>query len=157
PRIYEENRRGHPNLRLSQWGCYEGFAKFDQPKDLRFTFAGQVYGERIPACRYLRREAGLQVFGHMSGMVSTPSFLYWPLVRPAPVRFPSVSGPPLPFQGVNAIWNRTRVSYTPMEASVGAHVLQIKSRTFEMGLSGTLMLCKQAPDMERYYEPDKEF
>jgi spore maturation protein CgeB len=26
-----------------------------------------------------------------------------------------------------------------------------------MGLSGTLMLCEHSPDLERYYEPGKEF
>jgi spore maturation protein CgeB len=44
-----------------------------------------------------------------------------------------------------------------MEASLDPKILQIKSRTFEMGLSGTLMLCKQSPNLEQYYEPGKEF
>ena len=56
-----------------------------------------------------------------------------------------------------AIWNRTKVSYTPMSASVDSKLLQIKGRAFEMGLSGTLMLCRQSPNLERYYEPGKEF
>ncbi len=44
-----------------------------------------------------------------------------------------------------------------MEASVSADLLQIKSRTFEQGLSGTLMICRQSPNLERYYEPGREF
>ena len=35
-------------------------------------------------------------------------------------------------------------------------VLSVKSRTFEMGLSGTLMLCEHSPNLERYYEPGRE-
>src|SRR5437016_2509322 len=41
PHIYDQNRPAHPNLRLSQWGCLDGFGDFDRPKDLDFTFAGQ--------------------------------------------------------------------------------------------------------------------
>ena len=157
PHIYEANRDRHPNLRLSQWGCYEGFADFDCPKDYDFTFAGQVYGSRARDCRILARQGGLRVHGFMSGMVHTPAFLYWPGIRRVTARFPMIYGRPLPYREINAVWNRTRVSYTPMEASADATVLQIKSRAFEMGLSGTLMLCRLAPNLDRYYEPGKEF
>jgi spore maturation protein CgeB len=58
---------------------------------------------------------------------------------------------------MNEIWNRTKISYTPMGASVDQQLLSIKSRTFEMGLSGTLMLCQHSPNLEMYYEPNKEF
>jgi spore maturation protein CgeB len=44
-----------------------------------------------------------------------------------------------------------------MEASISAELLQIKSRVFEMGLSGTLMVCRLSPNLDRYYEPEKEF
>jgi spore maturation protein CgeB len=44
-----------------------------------------------------------------------------------------------------------------MGASRDPSVLQIKGRAFEMGLSGTLMLCEHVPGLERYYEPDREF
>lgn len=35
-------------------------------------------------------------------------------------------------------------------------VLSIKSRVFDMGRSGTLMLCEHSPNLERYYEPGRE-
>jgi len=44
-----------------------------------------------------------------------------------------------------------------MGASADPRLYQIKSRTFEMGLSGTLMVCQHSPNLERYYEPEKEF
>lgn len=157
PHIYEENRAAFPNLRLSQWGCYDRFAAFDRPKDLDFTFAGQVYGDRVRSCRYLAKRAGLRVYGFMSGQVHTPEFLYWPVIRKLTFRFPSIYGKPIHYQEINEVWNRSRISYTPMEASVNSDVLQIKSRAFEMGLSGTLMLCRLSPNLDRYYEPGKEF
>lgn len=155
--IYEENRVAYPNLRLTQWGCYAKFADFGRTKDLDFTFAGQIYGDRAQSCRYLAKKADLRVYGFMSGLVQTPAFLYWPLIRKVTFRFPSVYGRPLHYREINEIWNRSKISYTPMEASVSADILQIKSRAFEMGLSGTLMLCRLSPNLDRYYEPGKEF
>ena len=35
--------------------------------------------------------------------------------------------------------------------------MQIKSRTFDMGMSGTMMVCEWSPNLEKYYEPFKEF
>jgi spore maturation protein CgeB len=158
PRIYEQNRAQYPNLRLSQWGCFEHFGDFARPKDLDFTFAGQMHGDRVRSSRYLVKHAGLKVFGFMSGMVRTPRFLYWPVIRKVTFRFPSIYGAPFRHpRELNEIWNRSRISYTPMEASVSADILQIKSRAFEQGLSGTLMVCRQSPDLDRYYEPGKEF
>lgn len=157
PRIYEENRARHPNLRLSQWGCFDHFGDYGRTKDLDFTFAGQIYGDRVRSSRYLVKRAGLHVYGAMSGMVRTPGFLYWRGIRKITMRFPSVYGAPIHYRQINDIWNRSRISYTPMEASVSADILQIKSRAFEQGLSGTLMVSRQSPDLDRYYEPGKEF
>jgi len=157
PHIYEQHRASHPNLRLSQWGCFDGFADFGRTKDLDFTFAGQIYGDRARSSRYLARHAGLQVFGLMSGMVRTPAFLYWPGIRKMTTRFPRIYGAAMHYHEINEIWNRSRISYTPMEASVSADLLQVKSRTFEQGLSGTLMICRQSPNLERWYDPGKEF
>jgi len=67
-----------------------------------------------------------------------------------------LSGAAIHFREINAIWNRSRVSYTPMTGGPSGNVLSIKSRTFDMGLSGTLMLCEHSPNLERYYEPGKE-
>ena len=116
-----------------------------------------MYVTRSAAARYLAKHAGLRVYGFMSGMVRTPSFLYWPGLRTLTFRFPAIYGAPIQYDDINDIWNRSRISYTPMEASVGADLLQIKSRTFEQGLSGTLMVCRRSPNLELYYEPGKEF
>lgn len=155
--IYERNRARYTNLRLSQWGCFDSFGDFDRPKDLDFTFAGQIYGDRVRSSRYLAKHAGLRVYGFMSGMIRTPGFLYWPGIRKVTFRFPSIYGAPVHYDEINQIWNRSKISYTPMEASVDANILQIKSRTFEQGLSGTLMLCRPSPGLDEYYEPDQEF
>lgn len=156
PLVYEQNRVRFPNLRLSQWACLDGYGDFHRPKDLDFTFAGHVFGERIEATRTLARRAGLRAFGHMSGRVTQPELLYWPWIRKVTFRFPAIYGRSLRFEELHEIWNRSRISYTPMEC-IGADILQIKARTFEQALSGTLMICRQSPYLERYYEPGKEF
>jgi spore maturation protein CgeB len=152
PHIHEQAHREFPNLLLSQWGCYDRFADASRRKDLDFTFAGFIYGHRIDECRNLRRSAGLRCYGPGSGLVS----LNLPYFRGAG-RVAPLYGYALNFKQINDIWNRSRISYTPMGASANPHLYQIKSRTFEMGLSGTVMLCQHSPNLERYYEPEKEF
>lgn len=155
PHVYEANRNRHRNLLLSQWGCLGSYDDFDRPKDLDFTFAGQVYRSRVEECRTLRRAAGLRVFGLGSVRV------HWPLMNTRPGRAVARRVPgmnrAITFQEINAVWNRSKISYTPMGASTNPSLLQIKSRAFEMGLSGTLMLCQHSPNLERYYEPGREF
>jgi spore maturation protein CgeB len=153
PHIYEANRTRFPNLRLSQWGCYEPLADFDRPKDLDFTFLGRVYGQRFRDCRYLRKRAGLRVFGAGSRLV----MLGIPPFRGCG-RIPGLMGRAVAsYEDANSVWNRSRVSYTPLGASWDARILQLKGRVFQMGLSGTLMLCDAHPELARYYEPGKEF
>lgn len=157
PQVFEQNRARYPNLRLSQWGCLDGFGNYEKPKDIDFSFVGQTYRSRVRSLQYLMKNADLKVFGFMSGMVRTPAFLYWPVIRKVTFRFPAVYGAPLPYEELNDIWNRSRITYTPMEASADENILQIKGRTFEQGLSGTLMVCRQSLNLDRYYEPFKEF
>ena len=154
--VYEANRRRHPNLLLSQWGCLDTHADFGRAKDLPFTFAGQVYTNRVADCLYLKRKAGLQVFGLGAIRVRYPL-----LASRAAYRFVARNLPrlnrPLAFEQVHDVWNRSRVSFAPMGSSTDAARLQVKGRVFEMGLSGTLMLSQRGPDIERFYEPGKEF
>lgn len=153
PAIYEANHHRVPNLLLSQWGCYEPLARFDQPKDLSFTFLGRIYGRRYHDCRFLRKEAGLQVLGSGSRLIA----LGIPPFRGCG-RIPGLMGPPVAdYADANALWNRSRVSFTPLGSSLDPNILQLKGRVFQMGLSGTLMLCDRHPELSRYYEPDKEF
>lgn len=151
--IYEANRVKAPNLLLSQWGCYDRLADFSRTKDVAFSFVGRVYGSRYPDCRFLHRKAGLRVFGSGSRLVS----LGIPPFRGCS-RIPGLMGPPiLDYADVNAVWNRTRVSYTPLGSSADPALFQVKGRVFQMGLSGTLMLCDDHPEIARYYEPGKEY
>ena len=151
PHIYEQNRFQCPNLLLSQWACPGQFSEYGRRKDINFSFAGSIYGERNSACRYLRRKAGLVCFGRGSRMVR----LGLPYFRGA-FKCPWLSGTALEIQGVYDVWNRSRISYTPLEACTGRKVLQIKGRIFEMGLSGTMVLCEQSLLLERYYQPGRE-
>jgi hypothetical protein len=152
PHIYEQNRSQYPNLLLSQWACPRQFSDYWREKDIAFSFAGSIYGRRNRACRYLRSKAGLVCFGRGSRLVR----LGLPYFRGV-FKFPWLAGIALEFQAIYDIWNRSRISYTPLEGSKGEKFLQIKGRVFEMGLSGTLMLCEHSPNLGRYYEPGKEF
>jgi hypothetical protein len=152
PDIYEANRRRYPNLLLSQWGCYPIYADFSRTKDIEFSFVGQIYGARNQACRFLSKKVGLRYFGPGARLAA----LGLPHVRGI-LRFPFLAGRPVTFAQVHEIWNRSRISYTPMGAGPNCKMLQVKSRAFDMGLSGTLMLCELSPNLERYYDPGREF
>src|SRR6266568_137734 len=152
PHIYEQNRTQYPNLLLSQWACPGQFSDYGRKKDIAFSFAGGIYGKRNRACRYLRSKAGLVCFGRGARLVR----LGLPYFRGA-FKFPWLAGTALEFEAVYDIWNRSRISYTPLDGGKGGKFLQVRGRVFEMGLSGTLMLCEHSPNLERYYEPGKEF
>jgi hypothetical protein len=152
PAIYAANKGQFPTLLLSQWGCYDRFGRTNEQKDLDFTFAGMLYGNRLSACRQLRTAAKLRTFGPGSGLAN----LGLPYFRGAG-RIPWLYGKALHFEGINDVWNRTRVSYTPLGASVDDGLLQIKSRVFEMGLSESLMLCERSPLLDQYYTDGREY
>jgi Glycosyl transferases group 1 len=151
PHIYERHRTIYPNLLLSQWGCLGPFSDFGRKKDIDFSFAGAVYATRISACRYLQRRAGLKCFGRGARLLR----LGVPYFRGV-FRLRWIAGAALGFDEINDVWNRTRVSYTPMTGGPDGEVLSLKSRMFDMGLSGTLMLCEHSPNLELYYEPGRE-
>jgi hypothetical protein len=153
--IFEANRRSHPNLLLSQWGCTGLYDGLNRAKDIGISFVGSCYGNRAEQVRLLRRKVGLVARG--KGVTTWASRwkarIAWRLfgVRDTGEHFL------LPDQdAVNAFWNRSRVSFTPLEASASPG-LQIKARVFDMGLSGTVMLCSKAPDLYEFYEPGQEF
>ena len=154
--VYEANRATHRNLVLSQWGCLDTYADFARPKDLDFTFAGQIYTSRVADCLRLKRHAGLKVFGLGSIRIRYPFLAPRPVYKFVAEKFPFVNRP-LEFKQVHEIWNRSKVSYVPLGASTNPKLLQVKGRVFEMGASGTMMLAQRSGDLERFYEPGKEF
>lgn len=151
PHVHEHNHSQYSNLLLSQWGCSGLFVGHGIAKDIDFSFAGSIYGERNKACRYLQHNAGLVSFGRGARLVR----LGMPYFRGA-FKFPWLAGNPLEMQGVYDVWNRSRISYTPLESSQGSKFLQVKGRIFEMGLSRTLVLCENTSLLDRYYEPGRE-
>ncbi|HZK82082.1 MAG TPA: glycosyltransferase [Humisphaera sp.] len=156
PHIYEAHRKQFPNLLLNQWGALDTYADFGRTKDLDFTFAGQVYRNRAPELRKLWLKAGLKVQGMGSLRIWCTPLNHRGFRDVAAKVFPSIKRA-MAFAEVHEIWNRSKISYTPLGASVNPGLLQIKGRVFEMGLSGTLMLCQHSPALERYYECGKEY
>jgi spore maturation protein CgeB len=150
PQIFERNRVAYPKLLLSQWACLRA-TEAPLGKDIDFSFAGAVYKIRNAQCRALRKQAGLRCFGRGARMAN----LGIPYFRGA-FRLPWLAGEAIDFASINEVWRRTRVSYTPLGGGPNGEVLSLKSRIFDMGCSGTLMLSEHAPDLERYYEPGRE-
>ena len=153
--IYEAHRSRHPNLLLSQWGCTGASDGWDTPKDISVSFVGACYNDRVAQVRLLRRKLGMVAYGR--GVTTWRSRwkarLAWRLlgIRDKGEDFL------LPDQeAVKGIWNRSRLSFTPLEASRGGGV-QIKARVFDMGLSGTVMLCNRNPALYEFYEPETQF
>lgn len=151
PSVYERHRGEVPNLLLSQWACLGTYAEARAVRDIPFSFAGMVYPTRVSRLRELRRRAGLRVYGKGARLVRLPL----PPMRGLH-RLRILAGAPIDFAAINDVWNRTMVSFTPLQGGPDGAVLSLKSRIFDMGLSGTVMLCEHAPDLERYYEPGTE-
>ncbi len=154
--VYEENKGGHANLLLSQWGCTGFDPGLDAFKDIDFSFVGLCYDQRLEQVKYLQQKTGLQPFGK-NAPVPTP------LHQRALRKLSKIAGqhyiafPELPDQtAVKAIWNRSRISFTPLKASKGDG-LQIKARVFDMGLSGSVMICNRNEALHEFYKPGEEF
>jgi hypothetical protein len=157
--IYDAHRATHSNLLLSQWACSGLFDGSRQKKDIPISFVGLRYGIREAQISRLRRVGKLITYGGgFSGAEGDDGGFKWRLRRTltAQLRLPLVETP-LTYAGINAIHNRTRISFTPLEASVSPTVLQVKARVFDMGLSGTLMLCNRNPQLQEFYEAGKEY
>jgi hypothetical protein len=155
--IYEANKLVHPNLLLSQWACTGLFDGTHTRKDIPFSFVGGIYSERIALLQTLATRRQLKIF---SRTTLPPRSLLRKVLRKIArglygARLTEANHF-LNYPDVNAIWNRTQVSLTPLQASRSGH-LQIKGRVFEMGCSGTVMLCDCNPALVEFYEPGKEF
>lgn len=155
--VYEANKGKHPNLVLNQWGCTGLNEGISVEKDIGVSFVGYCYGERRQHIEHLQKTLGLVAYGK-----NVPSPRNWKTQIKRNVarlfRIPW-NGPnlELPDQdAVKNIWNRSRISFTPLEASTSGK-LQIKARVFDMGLSGTLMLCNRNEALHEFYEPGKEY
>jgi hypothetical protein len=165
PQVFQRNKSKYQNLLHAQWACTGFWNGMETKKDIPFSFVGQFYGKREEQVARLKK-IGLQSFGMGSGNLSDPearpegfrklknqlSNAFIKRFRPELARELSI----LNFEQVNKLWNRTRVSFTPLDSSTG-NVIQIKSRVFDMGLSGTVMLAHRSDTLDCYYEPDKEY
>lgn len=155
--IYEANRLNYPNLLLSQWGCTGMFEGLQVAKDIDISFVGFCYGKRFHQIDTLRRKFSFVTYGKYM----RPKYAFFKKIQKCIVRgfrIPWVEKDLiLPDQtAVKQIWNRSKISFTPLDNSKGDG-LQIKARVFDMGLSGTVMLCSKNPGLYEFYEPGKEF
>ena len=165
PLVYDREKKIHPTILHAQWACTGFWNGMKQKKDIDFSFVGQVYGTRLEQLEQLKQKTGIEVFGKGSGrVVASTGPVDGSLSAQAKAKIkqvlqrylPSGTDDTISFEEVNGLWNRSRVSFTPLDSSQGG-VHQIKSRIFDMGLSGTLMLSHTAPYLDTYYEPNKEY
>lgn len=177
--IYDQNKASYSNLLHAQWACTGFWDGSGIKKDIDFSFAGQVYGKRAKQVNYLRKHSGLVAFGKGSGTFTsdladqnnstTQKTSLKQTLKPKIKKSVRKYTPKLlirgffasdfdiiSFEQINAIWNRTKVSFTPLDSSDGS-TLQIKSRVFDMGLNGTMMLAQNNSVIADYYEPNKEY
>ncbi|MGA2230680.1 MAG: glycosyltransferase [Tepidisphaeraceae bacterium] len=149
--VYAREKPAHPNLLHAQWACTGFWDGRSTPKDVDFSFAGQYHGRRREQAQFLAKSAGLAAFG----MGAKDLNVAVPARLPDDLKAPMYQTT-LHFESINKVWNRSRISFTPLDSSDGS-TMQIKSRVFDMGLSGTLMLAPAAAPVARYYEPGKEY
>ncbi|HET9221563.1 MAG TPA: glycosyltransferase [Roseiflexaceae bacterium] len=167
PEVYANNRSSFPNLLHAQWACTGFWDGQATPKDIDFSFVGRVYGTRAQQIRWLARRAQLRAYGAGAGTIvlDAQRTQGWRArikrtMQHTVLRYlvPGLAGDlsTISFEQVNQLWNRSKISFTPLDSSQGG-VRQIKSRVFDMGLSGTLMLAQRAPYLDSYYEPEQEY
>lgn len=162
--VYKNNRKKYPNLLHAQWGCTGFWNGLQTRKDIPFSFVGQVYGSRKKEIQYLASHAHLQSWGVGTGIakweIAGEKRIYQVLKktvsRVASHFIPYTVDDTISFEQANYLWNRSKISFTPLESS-SQKGMQVKSRVFDMGLSGTLMLAPHVSDVDRYYEPYKEY
>jgi len=154
--ILEENKNKYSNLLLSQWGC-TGFSEgINSPKDIDISFVGQVYGKRIQQISKMKNFLNFRAYGKGISSNSVKD-----KIKKGVAKFLRIPLKKDPFllsnqTEVKDIWNRSKISFTPLDAN-RSNSIQIKARVFDMGLSGTVMLCTKNPALYEFYEPDKEF
>lgn len=162
--VYKKNCKKYPGLLHAQWACTGFWNGLSTRKDIPFSFVGQVYGSRKREVQYLTLNAHLQSWGAGTEKTKWEISDTNPLVQAVRKGFSRVTSYMLPvsredtvsFEEANSIWNRSKISFTPLESS-SQKGMQIKSRVFDMGLSGTLMLAPYVPELDNYYQPQKEY
>jgi len=174
PEVFEKEKSSYGNLIQAQWACTSFWDGEKVRKDIDFSFAGRVYGERKRQLSYLKSKMAIITYGYGTGNRLKDKTIPTDegnnpggikgifkniLLKYTPTKVINIYNENfdiINFEQVNKIWNRTKISFTPLDSSKG-NVRQIKSRVFDMGLSRTLMLAHKAPYIDNYYEPQKEF
>lgn len=193
--IYEYAKKQGYDVILCPWACSGMYDGLDIKKDIPVSFAGGVHGHRLKRLINLNKRYPIQVYGRGSyqgkfdqiglkeiiknklrGESGTRKRLQNYFLRKMKVETGSMS-----YAEINSIWNRSKISFTPLSLENKFLVLkremadiyskeidqkyqshwhspfQIKGRVFDMGMSGTLMLCDSNSAINEYYEPNREY
>lgn len=157
--VYETHKADMPNLLLTQWACTGTYDGIGVPKTIPVSFVGQPHGDRFRQIKELRKVSKVVTFGTMGfgGRFGDDGGPKWRVRRfvAQKLSMPLIEAP-LNYDDMNDIWSRTKISFSPLEASQGG-VLQMKARLFEMGTSGTLMICNHYKYLDEFYERGVEY
>jgi len=155
--IYELNKEKYPNLLLSQWGCTGRYNGLSIRKDIDFSFVGKFYGNRLEELAFLQKHQKMTIYGKKDIHISKKEMIHQLLMTMIGNKKTNQLSEILANEaGVKGIWNRSKISFTPLK-SWSSDSLQVKARVFDMGLSGTVMLCESNPLIYEFYEPGREF
>jgi spore maturation protein CgeB len=153
--IYETYKPAYPNLLLSTWGCTGRFDGWNVSKDIDFSFVGKLYPNRARDIINIQKKQKIEVFGMGELPNLKLKFKKW-IAKNLGIPWNPNNQALATEAEVKSIWNRTRVSFTPL-SSWNSSSNQVKARVFDMGLSGTVMVCDKNTALYEFYEPGKEF
>ena len=130
PEVYANNRLVFPNLLHAQWACTGFWDGQATPKDIDFSFVGRVYGARLQQTRWLTRHARLQVYGAgaRTPILEAQQIPGWRSrlkrgIQRVVLRtfLPGLASnlSIISFEQVNEVWNRSKISFTPLDSSQG--------------------------------------
>ena len=152
--IYEANKEKYPNLLLSQWGCTGHYEGLDIKKDIDYSFVGRIYKGRAQEIRKISKSIPMKIYSK-DKIQSFPEKFKRKVAKVLDIPWENKKLALPDEKSLKGIWNRTKISYTPLGS--WTDTIQVKARLFDMGLSGTVMLCDKNQDLYEFYEPGKEF
>jgi spore maturation protein CgeB len=193
--IFEHAKSEHPNLILSQWACGGSYDGLNTVKDIDVSFVGGVHADRARRFAEIQKHLNLEVYGRGTRQAqATTRALFRALayklrgghgtrkaIREWCLSRLQGEGDGVSFEEANRLWNRTKISFTPLNLSEDQYrkkrdmarrlgkdttsagwnawisPMQVKGRVFELGLSGSLVLCDRNPALEEFYERGREY
>jgi len=126
--IYEHAKMSACNVIYCPWACSGMYSGLDKKKDICFSFAGGVHGDRLEQLRAVNRHVPIKVYGKGSAKLNndmhTMNRVIWNAVfgkeKPRKcikkyiMNKLNLHQDSMNYKEINSIWNKTKISYTPL-------------------------------------------